>query len=229
MKYHTFLVDADDTIFDFQKAFGLALKQSFEECGIAYKEEYRSVYKRINDSLWKQLERKEISREQLIALRFSRILEELQIDFDDRTLNDTYMKNLSQCSVFIEGADLFLEELQKMGDTYIITNGFTATQTGRMNKFHMERYVKGWFISEQVGYDKPDIRYMEHVFAHIPDFDKDKTIIIGDGLSSDIAAANASGLKSIWFNPHHKPVPQSPTICYQADSYEGIIEILKRL
>ena len=65
-----FLVDADDTILDFHGASAIALKTAFIESGMAWKEEYLTEFKRINGGLWEALERKELTRAELMDRRF---------------------------------------------------------------------------------------------------------------------------------------------------------------
>lgn len=226
MKYDTFLLDADDTVFDFQKAAAHALKAAFEECGIKYKEEYRRVYMRVNDNLWKMLERREITKEQLLERRFSSVLKELEIDFDDKVINEAYVKNLGLRSDYIDGAHEFLSELKRFGRIYIITNGTYSVQVERCKRFGMEKYISGMFVSEKVGYNKPDIRFMDYVFSHIPDFNPLNTVVIGDGLTSDMAAAERSGIDGIWFNPSHKLNDKGIRITYEAESYADVLRII---
>jgi len=52
------------------------------------------------------------------------------------------------------------------------------------------------FISEQVGYEKPALPFFEHCFNNIPDFEKEKTIMVGDSISSDIQGAINAGIDS---------------------------------
>ncbi len=38
-----------------------------------------------------------------------------------------------------------------------------------------------------------------------PNFEKEKTVIIGDSLTSDIKGGNAAGIDTIWFNKNKLP------------------------
>ena len=51
------------------------------------------------------------------------------------------------------------------------------------------------------------MRYFEAVFDRIPDFDKERAIVVGDSLTSDIRGGVNAGLDTCWYNPHNKPVP----------------------
>ena len=68
----------------------------------------------------------------------------------------------------------------------------------------IEKYFEGIFISERIGYDKPDARYFDACFARIPDFSKERAIMIGDSLTSDIRGGVNAGIKTCWFNPKNE-------------------------
>ena len=76
-----------------------------------------------------------------------------------------------------------------------------STQRKRFSRSEIRPYIKDIFISEEIGYQKPEQEFFSFVFEHIPDFQKEKALIIGDTLSSDIEGANRVGVKSCWFNP----------------------------
>ena len=61
MKYKAVLLDADDTIFDFKASERSAFCRTAEHFG--FSPELYPHYHRINDGLWKALERKEITKE----------------------------------------------------------------------------------------------------------------------------------------------------------------------
>ena len=70
MKKDIFLVDADDTILDFQKASANAIQDAFSYFGVQWEDRFATEYKLLNDELWERLERKELTRDRLHAIRF---------------------------------------------------------------------------------------------------------------------------------------------------------------
>ena len=76
-KYDVFLVDADNTLLDFHKSAMLAIRDTFEHFGVECKEEYLKKYEIFNESLWQKLERKELTREELMNNRFSWFFQEI--------------------------------------------------------------------------------------------------------------------------------------------------------
>ena len=102
MKKDIFLVDADNTILDFHASSLLSLKKSFEKIGVEWREEYGTEFTRFNDYLWERLERKEITRDELLSIRFPQYLKILGIDtVDGEEFNRVFFHPLSLTRVYI--------------------------------------------------------------------------------------------------------------------------------
>ena len=70
MKYELLLIDADDTIFDYDKAEAYAFSATCRDFDVPYDEaRHLPVYRRINEAMWRALERGEMTQEQLAAGR----------------------------------------------------------------------------------------------------------------------------------------------------------------
>lgn len=225
-----FLVDADDTILDFHGASALALKLAFKNCGIAWQERYADVFKTLNDGLWESLERKELTRKELIERRFPLYLKTLGItSVDGEEFNGHYLHALATNPKFVKGAENFLIELRKMGKVYIVTNGTHRIQKSRFEISGLWNYIDDAFVSECVGFDKPAKGYTDYVLSHIPNFDKERAVWIGDSLSADIKAANEAEIESIWFNPFQKELNGKAKPQHIAVSFEEILNILWKI
>ena len=61
---------------------------------------------------------------------------------------------------------------------------------------------KGIFVSEVVGFEKPNVEFFNKVFSQIENFNADEAVIIGDSLSSDIKGGKNAKIKTVWFNPN---------------------------
>ena len=227
---YVFLVDADDTILDFHGVSEEGLRASFQEVGLAWKEEYLTVYRRVNTSLWEMLERREITRAELMNDRFSRYLEALGItEVSGTAMNEVYVRYLSKMPRYLSGAKEFLDELKKLGKVYVVTNGTAAVQESRFEILNLWAEVEDIFISEKVGFDKPAKGYTDYVISHIEDFSREKAVWIGDSLSADVKAANDAGILSIWFNPRGQAQKGEIVPDYEVKSFSEILEILKRI
>jgi putative hydrolase of the HAD superfamily len=91
-----------------------------------------------------------------------------------------------------------LDRAQKAGWTcVIVTNGRTAQQETKIRNTGLDRLVRGWVISEGVGYKKPDPEIFEAAAATAGASLTDAWMI-GDSPHADIAGAHALGLRSVW-------------------------------
>lgn len=74
-----------------------------------------------------------------------------------------------------------------------------------MTSANLYRFFEAVFVSQEIGHNKPSLDYFEGCFARIPGFDREKTLIVGDSLSSDIQGGINAGIRTVWVNPEHKP------------------------
>lgn len=224
-----FLVDADDTVLDFHGASSKALRYAFEQSKLPWKEAYAEIFRKFNDSLWEKLERKEITRDELLKTRFPLFMQHLNLTADGEQFNRFYLKYLAENPIYVLGAENFLQALKKRGRVYIVTNGTEWIQKSRFSIARLHERIDGAFISDCIGYNKPAKGYTDYVIGHIENFDKERAVWIGDSLSADVKAANEAGIESIWFNPKGKEVNGKAAPDYQATTFEEILEILQRI
>ena len=222
-----FLVDAVNTILDFHASSLLSLKKSFEKFGVEWREEYGTEFTRFNDYLWERLERKEITRDELLSIRFPQYLKILGIDtVDGEEFNRVFLHTLSLTPVYIEGAQEFLKTLRKNGRVFIVTNGTTNIQKSRFEICGLNELVDGVFVSETIGYNKPAKEYTDYVLTHFDGFSKERAVWIGDSLSADIKAAKDANITCIWYNPDKKGVKEDEKPDFYVDNFDKILRIL---
>ena len=225
----TVFFDIDDTLLDFHKAEALAIKQTFTELGVEPTDELIALYSEINLSQWKLLEKGEIKREELLTRRFDILYSQVGLDISSRKTQEIYEENLSHGAYYLDGAEELLQELCGKYELYITSNGTAYVQSGRIKISGMAKYFKEIFISEHVGFDKPAKAFFDACFAKIPELEKDKSIIVGDSLSSDIQGGINAEIKTCWFNPRR--VPKNPEIPadYEIHELSELPELLERI
>lgn len=195
--------DLDDTLFDFKKAERIALAEALEEFGVQPTDKILSRYSEINISQWKLMELGKLTRDEVKVKRYRLLFDELGIDLQPEKVTALYEKKLGIGHYFIDGAEEIIKSLFGKYRLYIVSNGATKVQESRIADSGITKYFENIFISQDIGYDKPDIRFFEHCFGSIDGFSKDKAIIVGDSLSSDIQGGINAGIKTVWFNPHN--------------------------
>ena len=201
MRYDIVLFDVDGTLLDFHRSEREAVKEALAMSGIDADCEMIKKYSDINDGLWKMLERKEIERSVLLYRRFELFCEYYGYSADAKKIAVDYMNTLSTKAYFIAGAEELLKSLFGKVKMYVVTNGVEFIQRSRYARTGMDKYFDGLFISEAIGFNKPDARYFEYVAENIEGFDPSRTVIVGDSLTSDIKGGINAGIDTCWYNP----------------------------
>ncbi|MFJ7666270.1 YjjG family noncanonical pyrimidine nucleotidase [Lysinibacillus sp. NPDC097195] len=199
-KYETLLFDVDDTLLDFDLAEESALSRLFEQENIATTPTMIARYKEINASMWRAFERGEVTKNTLHNTRFSIALKEFGIDVDGEYFETVFQKYLQEAHHYVDGAHELIAQLAKNYNLYVVSNGVTKTQNKRLVDADLAKYFQAIFISEQTGYQKPMPAFFDYVFERIDGLNKDKTLIIGDSLTSDVKGGLLAGIDTCWFN-----------------------------
>ena len=230
MSYKFLLFDLDHTLLDFDAAEDVALTQLLKEEGVADIQDYKDYYVPMNKALWKDLEQKKISKQELVNTRFSRLFAHFGLEKDGSFLAQRYQFYLAQQGQTISGAHELLDSLiDRDYDLYAATNGITAIQTGRLAQSGLASYFNQVFISEQLQTQKPDALFYEKIGQQIAGFDKEKALMIGDSLTADIQGGNNAGIDTIWYNSHHLENHTQAQPTYEVHSYKDLLDCLDKL
>ncbi|MFT3983272.1 MAG: YjjG family noncanonical pyrimidine nucleotidase [Lachnospiraceae bacterium] len=198
---HTVLFDLDDTLLDFQKAEKIALVKTLTELGIEPGEELLARYSVLNLAQWRRLEKGELTREEVKIRRYRLLFEEIGVTCSAQRAAELYEGYLGIGHYFIDGAEELLDVLSKDYALYLVTNGTTSVQEGRIKSAGIAGYFKDIFISEKIGFNKPGKAFFDCCFAQISDFRIEEAVIVGDSITSDIQGGKNAGIKTVWFNP----------------------------
>jgi len=222
-------LDLDDTILDFQKAEHIALSKTLRSFGLEPTESVLKRYNLINRAHWEALERKELTREQVLVGRFQTLFAEMGITVEPVAVARAYEDNLSVGHYFLPGAEEAVERLSRKYKLYLASNGTAKVQAGRLKSANISRFFEKIFVSQQIGANKPAPEYFERCFAMIPGFDKSKAIIVGDSLTSDILGGQNAGIATCWVNPHHKEGRADIRVDYEIEALSQLEDLLEGL
>ena len=229
-KYTTVFWDLDQTLLDFDCSMEYALQAVFAQYGLKINEEMTARYSVINRSYWLRLESGELSKEQVTVGRFRTFFEELGITHvSPEELNVDYQRELGSVFFFMEGAKELVALLKERGyRQYVVTNGVNATQANKMRLSGLDRIMDGVFVSELMGYPKPRKEFFDGCFAELSDVDRNKCILVGDSLTSDMRGAENAGIASCWFNPEKQEKDVDVRTDYEIRRLEELISILEQ-
>lgn len=206
MRYSALLLDADDTIFDFAAAERYSIRKVLAFAGIE-DPAAPEVYHRINAGHWRALERGETTQERLKVERFRDLAAHYGCDCDPAEMTDIFVGALSTRRDLIPGAVEAVAAIARHMPVAIVTNGISQVQHGRFDSSPIMKHVSALVISGETGYAKPDPRLLFAALDRLGGIAPEKALVIGDSLTSDIAAANAAGIDAFWYNPGRKPLP----------------------
>ena len=198
-KYKYILLDVDDTLMDFKLCEHNALKNVLIKYNLPSDDATIETYSKINDRCWKQFEKGEIKREEIFPKRFTEFLKTLNSNIKPMEMNQRYFYNPRETDCLIPGATELLDYLQKKYPFFVITNGVAVTQKMRPEKSGIKKYFKKLYISEELGFQKPQKEFFDFVLNDIG-AKKEECLIIGDSLSSDILGGKNSGIDTVFVN-----------------------------
>lgn len=225
-RYEVLLFDVDGTLLDFELAERQGIEGLLTRFKVPVTEENRQRYHALNKRYWQRLEQGEITREQVLSLRFEEFFGAFGIRVDGMEVDGLYRESLNNSAELIRGASALLEALKPKYELYIVTNGVAATQHKRLRASGLERYFRGIFISEEAGADKPSKEFFEYVFAGMGRRDTERMLIIGDSLTSDIRGGNNMAVDTLWYNPHGQGNTAGVQVDYEARSLEEVGRLL---
>lgn len=196
------IFDLDNTLLDFSASEDHGLRAVFDRYGIPFSADNQRIYQQVNTHLWSELEHGHITREQIFERRFSSFLDAIgRSDAPGAEMEVAYRDQLNHGYDRVPGAKTLLTDLHDRGFHILAgTNGMAETQHRRLRHSHLAPYFDGIFISQEIGFDKPSGRFFDAIFAAEPQATRQNTIMIGDGLNSDIRGGANYGLRTVWVN-----------------------------
>ena len=223
------LWDVDGTLLDFEKAENQAIKTCFEVHGLGEcTDEMIARYSVINKKYWERLERKELTKPEILVRRFEDFFASEGIVTDCAPdFNQEYQVRLGDTICFCDDSYVLMKGLKGRVKQYAVTNGTKVAQDKKLNKSGLIDLFDDVFISEDVGFEKPDIRFFEHVWSKIGHYPPEEVIIVGDSLTSDMQGGNNAGIPCCWYNPKHLTNDKNVELDYEIDNLQKILEILK--
>ena len=223
------LFDLDDTLLDFTHAERVALSATLRHIGIEPTAAVLARYHELNAAQWRLLEQGKLTRDEVKARRYRLLFEELGVDRSPEETTRYYESRLAIGHWFIDGAPELLEQLYGHYRLYIVTNGTEHVQESRIRSAGLAAYMDGVFISQQIGADKPQPAFFDYCFAHIPDFRREETLIVGDSLTSDIRGGRNAGITTVWFNPHGVKNETEIVPEHEIQQLSALLPLLRRL
>lgn len=203
-------IDIDNTLLDFSGYVRETMETGFAHFGLKPYEPYMyDIFRHENDMLWRQIELGELVFDELKKIRWRNVFRALDIEFDGPTFETYFRDALYNSAIPMPGAMELLEILSSSG-RYIIcaaSNGPYEQQLHRLEIAGMSQYFDYVFISERIGVSKPAAEFFDRAFAELNEgrevedrISPDKTVMVGDSLTSDMAGGRNYGMKTCYYS-----------------------------
>ena len=223
------LWDIDGTLLDFAAAERVAIRGCFATFGLGEcTDEMLARYSVINRQHWEKLERKELTKPQVLIGRFEVFFAEEGLVADCAAFNDEYQIRLGDTVCFHDDGYELVQQLKGRVGQYAVTNGTKVAQQRKLRNSGLDALLDGVFISEDIGAEKPDIAFFHPVWETIGPYEPDEVLIVGDSLTSDMQGGNNAGIRCCWYNPKGAPVPEHLKIDYNIRDLREILTILEQ-
>lgn len=227
-RFDVVLWDVDGTLLDFLAAEKAAIQSLFQEFGLGRcTDGMLARYSEINREYWRKLEGGEMSKQQILVKRFEDFFREEGLDVSlGEAFNAAYQVRLGDTIVFCDDSKALVESLRGKVRQYVVSNGTVTAQTKKLRRSGFDQLMDGVFLSEELGYEKPAIEFFDQVFREIQAPDKDRVLIVGDSLTSDMEGGFRAGIKTCWYNPEGLPCAAPEKIDYEIQNLQEIKKIL---
>ena len=214
------LVDLDDTIIDDRSGGDPCWRLVCADTAARVPELdadhlYDEIF-RTREWYWSDPERQRIGRADLIAASTGIVLQSLRkLCFDLPGLASdvarSYWEKREERAALFPGAVEALRRFRSHGIALaMITNGASATQRAKIERFHLAPYFDHILVEGELGFGKPEPEVYLKAMAALRSSPAD-TWCVGDNLEWEVAAPQRLGIYSVWVDPTGAgPPPGSP-------------------
>lgn len=195
------LFDLDGTILDFHKGERRAFIATINEfTNYELSDDEILLFSDINERLFNEYASGKMKRIEFQEKRFYEISKHLNINIDCSLANKFFINTLKYTSDVYDDAIDILNYLSKKYTLLIASNGITNVQSQRLASASLLALFNKIYASEEIGANKPDIKFFDYIFNDLNDYDKSKYIIIGDRLETDILGGINANIKTVLIN-----------------------------
>jgi 2-haloacid dehalogenase len=195
------LLDADNTLFDYDRAEAEALVETLSEAAPHVpRDEALEAYHAINARFWKLLEQGKIDSAGLQSGRWAELFRQMGLPGDAEATAVGYVTRLSEKAHLLPRAAETVLELARRASLCLVTNGLSRVQRGRLARSGFAGSFTAVLISEELGLAKPDPRFFQAAGTALG-LPAARLLCVGDNPEADIGGARGAGIDACWFAP----------------------------
>ena len=194
--YRAIFIDIDDTLLDYipccREAFELALPEHPEYFDLFFEISGR-LFSEAKHGLHTIAEVMELYPKEFIAT----------IGYPPEAVDPfkhAFRAAWGKTHTLVPGAKEMLENLQAKGyRLFAASNSFGHLQRSRLEQAGILPYFEDTYISMDIGYDKPDIRFYQEALRRCG-LQAKEVLMIGDSMTTDVIGAQKAGMDALFFD-----------------------------
>ena len=194
--YRAIFIDIDDTLLDYipccREAFELALPEHPEYFDLFFEISGR-LFSEAKHGLHTIAEVMELYPKEFIAT----------IGYPPEAVDPfkhAFRAAWGKTHTLVPGAKEMLENLQAKGyRLFAASNSFGNLQRSRLEKAGILKYFEDTYISMDIGYDKPDIRFYQEALRRCG-LQAKEVLMIGDSMTTDVIGAQKAGMDALFLD-----------------------------
>ncbi len=213
--YKAIFIDIDDTLLDYipccREAFDAAMKGLADEgmSGLVDEDELFDLFFEISGRLFSEAKHGLHTIAEVMDLYPREFIEKSgladegvsgSVERYTDIFTHAFREAWGVTHTLVPGAEEMLQTLQAKGyRLFAASNSFGHLQRSRLEKAGILRYFEDTFISMDIGYDKPDIRFYREALRRA-NLQASEVLMIGDSMTTDVLGAQAAGIDALFFD-----------------------------
>ena len=211
MQYKAIFIDIDDTLLDYIPCCRAAFDEAIESTD-RYTDRVRNTDQITRDALFDlffEISGRLFSEAKHGLHTVAEVMDLYPQEFCERAgypasavdpFKHAFRAAWGKTHTLVSGARQMLEQLQAKGyRLFAASNSFGHLQRSRLDKAGILPFFEDTYISMDIGYDKPDIRFYQEALRRCG-LQPHEVLMIGDSMTTDILGAQAAGMDALFFD-----------------------------
>ncbi|RZA08882.1 MAG: HAD family hydrolase [Proteobacteria bacterium] len=198
--FSVLLFDLDDTVVEFTRVRRDSFIQAASDLKVAA--DGAALYQKFceeSDRLWEGHRAGNVTLEEVRVKRFRTVLKDYPVDA--HLFTERFYDILSTADAVMPGAVEATRALAKRYTLVGISNGRREVQEKRMAHVGLKDAFSFYVGPEDCGFAKPHPGLFLLALARAGNISRERAMVVGDGLETDIQGASNLNMASCWLNP----------------------------
>ena len=201
MRYKAIFIDIDDTILDYIPCCREAFDRALEALNASSTDELFDIFFTISGRLFSEAKHGLHTIAEVMELYPKEFI--ATIGYPPEAVDPfkhAFRAAWGTTHTLVPGAKETLETLHKKGyRLFAASNSFGHLQRSRLEHAGVLHLFEDTYISMDIGYDKPDVRFYEEALRRCG-LQPNEVLMIGDSMTTDVLGAQKAGIDALYFD-----------------------------